>query len=136
MARLPKIQAVLVRFDGSYKDYEFKTNLDLAINDIVRCDTSIGVSVGRVYQVKPNPTAAATRWVIDQIETKTYDVKTHRERVQKFEALVELKKKMEKRRKQIEDVDVYRQLAEGDDEMKLLLAEYETAQQLAYVEEA
>lgn len=115
-----------VQFINSYsagyntRVYDFKTDIEeLQEGDIVVVDTANGLSVAEVVGFKEK-SHMATKWVIQKV-----DVEAHEERLARIERIEELKKKMEKRRKQLHDVEVYQQLAASDDQMAALLAEYD-----------
>lgn len=109
----------LVKFDGSYKDYAFKTDLELQGGDTVVCDTTHGLSIGKVVGFQDSSNLA-TKWILCKV-----DLEKHEERIKKEKKLKEIKKKMDLRRKQHEEITFYKMIAEKDEEMANLLKEYE-----------
>lgn len=106
----------VIQFPSGYKNYHFKNHVeDLSIGDQVVCDTVQGLSVGRVTGFKDS-SAQATKWIVQKI-----DLVEHAARVEKQKQVDALKKKMEQRRKEIQDVQVYALLAQTDPEMANML---------------
>lgn len=114
------MKGAVIKFEGNYKQYEFKTDLDLKKGDLVVCDTSIGYSVGEVINLLEEITNKATKWLVCKV-----DLENHKARLVKEAKLKDLKAKMEKRRKQLQDIQVYELLAKDDPEMASLLVEFQ-----------
>lgn len=109
----------VVEFESGYKSYEFKTDIeDLHVGDYVVVDTSSGINVARVVEIK-DYSNKATKWVIQKL-----DMTKHQERLEKEKKLKEIQAKMEARRKQLQELEIYRLLAKEDAEMAKLLEEY------------
>jgi hypothetical protein len=108
----------VIEFPSGYKNYYFKNPIeDLEVGDYVVCDTSGGYSVGKVIGFKDS-SAQATKFIVQRV-----DLAAHQERVEKQKKIDELKRQMEKRRKEIEDIQVYSLLAQADPEMATMLNE-------------
>lgn len=109
----------VVQFPSGYKDYHFINPFgdELQKGDQVVCDTVRGLSVGEVTGFNRS-SAQATKHIVQVI-----DLSAHNERVERKKKLDELHKKMEKRRKEIQDVQVYHLLAQADPEMAEMLSQ-------------
>jgi len=114
---------VAVQFPSSSREYSFKTNLNLNVGDQVVVDTSNNGAAIAVVSSTDGNYGKATRWVIQKI-----DMKEHRERIVKEAKLLALREKLEVRRSQIEDINVYEQYAKHDPKMFELWNEYVTLQ--------
>ncbi|GIN22518.1 hypothetical protein [Siminovitchia fordii] len=101
------------------RTYYFKTDLNLSIGDLIVVDTARGYQLGEVVEVDANPRINVLKWVVDKV-----DKSRHKERLKKEAKLKEIKSKMDKRRKELEDIHLYQILAEKDDAMRDLLQEY------------
>jgi len=113
-------QIVIVQFDSGYKQYDFKSDIEgLQVNDKVVVDTAMGYSVGTVVGFK-DVSKAATKWVIQKV-----DLDGHTTRLEKEKKMAELKLKMEKRRKELQEIEIYQILAKEDEGMAELLKEYQ-----------
>lgn len=116
MAKIAK-----VTIDGNYtsKRYNFQTtDTLLEEGDKVVVDTANGLIVG-TFQGYAEGTVNATKWIIQKI-----NLIEHLERVEKENKLKELKKKMEARRKKVQELEIYEILADKDSDMAELLADY------------
>lgn len=113
---------VEVKYNTSYNTYEFMTDLEIAKGDTVVCDSSNGFQVAKVLKVSDEPInhRKVHKWIVDKV-----NVEAHNERMSKEKKLKELRQKMEQRRKKIETIQVYRLLAQEDEEMASLLKELE-----------
>lgn len=108
----------VVRFEGNTKQYDFKTDIEgLDAGDKVVVDTSIGFSIAKVHSIK-DVSKAATKWVVQKVDLAGHQVRLEKEK--KFQGI---KDKMETRRKELEEVNIYRILAKEDEGMALLLKE-------------
>lgn len=87
------IQIVSIEFEGTSTLYDFKTDLNLEIGDLVVCDTSCGYFLGTVADIKGR-SDKATKWIVDKV-----DLKAHEERLAKERKLKELKRLMDERLK-------------------------------------
>jgi hypothetical protein len=119
------ISTVGVKFlqGNTYSTYSFFTDLELAPEDIVVVDTSNGPALARVDMMEKGINPKATKWVIDRVDMEAHEYRMAREKMEK-----ELRKQLEKRRKELTDIEVYKQLAEKDEEMKTLLEAYQQVQ--------
>lgn len=115
------MKIVGVAFPGGYgtpKIYSFRTDLDLSVGDTVVCDTANGLTIGTVSDLEGNE-PKATKWIVQRV-----DLDAHKKRLEKEKALNAIKKKMDERRKQLQDIQIYQLLAQTDPEMKTLLEQY------------
>ncbi|GEM_PF-5762576 len=108
-----------IDFKFAAKTYYFKNDLDLSIGDLVVVDTVQGYQLGKVTEVNANPKINVLKWVVDKVNKSR-----HQERLKKEAKLKEIKSKMDKRRKELEDIHLYQILAEKDDAMRDLLQDY------------
>lgn len=111
---------VIVEFNSSYKQYEFKNDIEgLEVGDIVVVDAAPGISIGTVTSFKDD-SKVAMKWVIQKV-----DLVAHNERLAREKKLVEIKAKMELRRKKLQEIEIYQILAKEDKDMAALLEEYQ-----------
>lgn len=119
---------VNVNFDSSspftspsFKSYQFATDIeDLKAGDKVVVDTRNGLTIAQVEGYsEPNPALKDFKWVVQKIDTET-----HEKRLEKQRQLAAVKRKMESRRKQLEEVQIFALLAKEDPSMKELFEEY------------
>lgn len=114
---MKKTNIAVVSFDSG-RDYDFKNDIEvLAIGDMVVVDTVNGVAVATVVGIK-DISKTATKWVIQKV-----DLDAHKARLAQDKIVIELKAKMEARRKELEEVNIYRILAKEDNSMAELLAQ-------------
>jgi hypothetical protein len=102
--------------------YYFKTDIkDLKEGDIVVVDSRGVFTIAKV--VKTNPTLNSSfevrKWVIDKINTTNYEI-----RIKKEKRLKEIKKKMDQRKKELQEIQIFELLAKDDEEMRVLLEEF------------
>lgn len=115
---------VSVKFESySYaKAYHFLSDIEeLAVGDTVVTDTTRGLQVGTVTSVSDTPSSKATKYIVQKV-----DMVKHEERKAKAKQQAELKKKMEARRKQLQENEIYRILAKEDEEMAKMLEEFDS----------
>jgi len=110
----------VVKFQGTSKHYHFITDLDLQEGDTVVCDTAVGITVAAVIRIEEEVSSLATKWIIDKV-----DIDTHKRRMELEAKKKDIKAKMEKRRKKLEDIAVFAILAKEDSDMAELLKEYQ-----------
>lgn len=112
------VNVAVVQFPSGYKNYHFKNDIvELSVGDTVVCDTVNGLAIGQVVGFE-DASAQATKWIVQKV-----DMEKHKERVAKQKRIDELKKKMEQRRKELQDIQIYMLLAKEDEAMKGLLDE-------------
>lgn len=122
------ITSVSVRFleGNTHKSYDFKTDMELLPNDIVVVETQYNdYSLARVEMMHKHMSGKATKWVIDKVDTAGHEARRALEA-----AMKETKQAMERRRRAIEDEQVYKKLAEQDPEMKELLERHNQLKQV------
>lgn len=113
-------------YTGQYsgKDYGFKAVDDkYEAGDFVVVDAANLLQVAKVTKVDDwTPESKATKYVVGKVE-----VAEHMERVKNDKKVAELKKKIEKRAKELQTIQMYELLAASDSEMRALLDEYKAA---------
>lgn len=110
---------VAVDFNSAFSNklYHFKCDIEgIDVGDKVVVDTANGLAVAEVAKVITEGSNKATKWVVDKI-----DMSAHEARLEKQKKLEELKEKMEQRRKEIQEFEIYRILAKEDEEMAELV---------------
>ncbi|MBZ9622947.1 hypothetical protein G9F71_008775 [Clostridium sp. FP2] len=110
----------VVKFPNTSKQYHFMTDLDLETGDMVVCDTAVGVTVAIVTRLEEEVSSLATKWIIGKV-----DMAAHTKRMELEAKKKDIKAKMEKRRKKLEDIAVFSILAKEDPDMAELLKEYQ-----------
>lgn len=111
-------KTVIVKHPNNYKEFAFKTDLDLQKDDLVVCDTVVGYALGTVVAVDQE--LPATKWIVAKV-----DLSAHLERAETEQKIKELRNKMVTRRKVIEEKEIYKMLAEKDIEMASMIEEFE-----------
>lgn len=114
------MKTAYIKFKNNNVLYAFKTDLDLVFGQVVVCDTVNGYIVGTVSDISDDVDKKAKKWIVDVV-----DVRKHERRLKLEKKKDQIKKKLEDRRKQLQDISVYKILAEKDIEMSKLLKEYE-----------
>ena len=122
-----------VFFPDNYynKKYNFITDIEgLEQDDVVVVDTRNGLALATFFEYDElgfGETGAKkpTKWIIQKV-----DLEKHLARVEAAEKAEELKRAMEEKRKQTQELEVYRILAEKDPEMKKMIEEFEKLQEL------
>lgn len=118
---------VTVQYAGNYRHYDFKYEaavMDIRQGDKVVVESSTGLGVAEVTMVvklavnEAWPTKVKA-WVVQRIYIEPHEIRKNRAKLAE-----ELKKKMEARRKEIQDATIYEDLAAKDEEMAKLLQEY------------
>jgi hypothetical protein len=120
------VKAVRVVFPdrpaGKYAsgEYDFRTDLDLNVGDLVVCDVCYQgencYTNGRVIRVMEQPSTKAVKWVVQKI-----DLEAHMKRLELQSRIAAVKAKMERRRKELQDIEIYKELAQHDEEMSGML---------------
>lgn len=118
-----KLQSVNELQTFTSKDYNFLTDMDdLKVGDIVVADTKMGLTLGKVTLIQDSGiNINATAWIITKV-----DVEALKERKEKAIKLQRLQESMVERKKVIEQRNTFQALAENDEEMAKLLAEYDS----------
>lgn len=109
----------VVRFINAYTgtSYSFLNDIaDLEVGDLVVVDTSNGYGLAKVESFKATD-IKAKKWIVQQV-----DVAAHKARLEKQTQIKSIRAKLEQRRKQIQDVQVYALLAQNDPEMAEMLS--------------
>lgn len=113
------------------KKYNFLTDIQgLKVGDKLVVDTQNGVTIAEFVAYDAlgfgeTGVKTPTKWIIQKI-----DMEAHEVRIKAAKDLEKLKVQMEARRKQAEEISIYRILAKEDPEMAKLLTEYEKAQEV------
>jgi hypothetical protein len=118
-----KVASVKYLDNNSYgQSYDFFTDIeDLKIGDTVVVDSKYGLGLAKVELVMQQPQCTKdNKWVVQKV-----DLTAHEARLVKAQKLADIKRKMESRRKKLEEKAIYKMMAETDPEMAALLAEYE-----------
>lgn len=92
---------------------------DIAVGDLVVIKQTYGMAVAIVEEILEGDNFTVQREVVTKVNTDAFN-----NRVRIREQAAELKAKMEERAKQLQDVVLYKTLAESDPAMKELLNEY------------
>ena len=88
-----KVTIAGVKFQDAHSPYNFYTNLDLQVGDVVVCDTAIGLSVGVVSGVNiQNLRFKPSKWIVDQVNMDSYMVRRA------------LEEELEKAKKELEEL--------------------------------
>ncbi|MCY7861080.1 hypothetical protein [Bacillus haynesii] len=113
-------RVAVVKFDSGYKSYDFKNDIkEIELGDKAVVKTSLGFTVGNVVDFKLE-SRLASEWVIQRVDTESYE-----NRLQKEKRKKELKALMERRSKELEELEAYKKLGENDNTMSDLVKEYE-----------
>lgn len=112
-----------VKFDNTpiAKEYVFASFIDVHIGDAVVVDTQNGFTIGTVSgldKTLPKGVASVLREVVDIIDFSAFYA-----RKEKAEKIKTLKKEMDERVKELQDIAVYELLAEKDEELGRMLKE-------------
>lgn len=116
------LNAVRVRISGEAKS---TTHLyanfepDIKLGDLVVVKQTYGMAVAIVEEILEGDNFTVQREVVTKINTEAFN-----NRVKIREQAAELKTKMEERARQLQDVVLYKTLAETDPDMKELLNKY------------
>lgn len=114
------LKTATVKYKTSYQEYDFITDLKLKQGDYVVTDSANGYNVAEVIEIK-ELTNKSKRWIVCKI-----DVTAHKEKMKKEQEIKKVRDKLEKRRKQVEETEIYKMLAQKDVEMAKLLEEYDS----------
>ena len=109
------------------KTYDY-ANFDphLCVGDICMVKTANhGFGLAKVMEIVDQNDIATPREVVASIDTSAYD-----ERVAKRDKAAELKVKMQERVKQLQDIALYKMMAENDSTMSELLNEYQAVSEM------
>jgi predicted GTPase len=114
---------VSVQFqDNPFKSYQFLTDIEgLQQGDLVVVDTRNGFAIAQIegYEEIEKPGLKELKWVVQKV-----DLTAHQERMEKQRRLNALKRKMESRKKQLEEFQIFALLAKEDEVMKEMLEEF------------
>lgn len=113
------IKTVAVRFSMAGQDYHYLTDLEVEVGEKVIVDSlSDGYVTVRVTKVFEGVQAKATKFVVNTIDDKDY-----LERLSKDKKRQDIIAKLEKKKKEIEQMAIYDYLANHDSEAASLLSE-------------
>jgi hypothetical protein len=107
------------KFKDNPKQYVFKCYDAVQLGDLVVVDTALGFNVVTVTEIEPKDIVLPTgqlREVVQVVDMTPYNI-----RKAKAEELKELKKKMDKKVKELQDLAIYEMLAEKDPELREML---------------
>ena len=111
------------KFEAPSKEYTYMTDLDLVEGDRVVVEANDEYKVVTVVSVRgltANQRSRATKWVVCKV-----DISAHEERLRKAAIAQEIRNKLQERRSQYEELQIYRQLAAHDPEIAKLMQELE-----------
>lgn len=117
------LEYVMVRFDDGDgiigKLYSFKTLIEVEKGDTVVVDTVNGLKLVTVVLISPKVLPEATKYVVAKVDLEEHKamLETHKE-AEKIKAL------MERRKQELEEMQVYEELAKHDKEIAKLLEDY------------
>lgn len=114
-----------VKFKNNPKQYAFNCYEELQVGDLVVVDTQYGFSIGEVSElnitISNNLPLGELREVVNKVDTTAFF-----ERKARAERMKELKKKMDKRVKELQNIAVYEVLAKEDPDLADMLAEFKS----------
>ncbi len=121
------MKSILVCFKEQDLSYAFFCDIEVFIGDIVvvNCAGRSAVEgfataiVSQVRGLTEQQTKSATKWVVSKVDIKSFEQKLKEE-----ELKIEILNKLEQKREEIDKIEVYKNLAATDDEVKTLLEEY------------
>ncbi|WP_353856765.1 hypothetical protein [Bacillus sp. Bos-x628] len=119
-----KTNIVYVKFENNDygKEYAFRNDIeDLAVDDKVVLDTQYGFAVGTVMDIQDEEPKHVN---VNKFVVQKIDISQHESRLEHFALVEKVKAKMEKRRKELEEINIFAILAKEDEEMKTLLDQY------------
>ena len=112
-----------VRFESNpFKTYQFLTDIeDLKESDQLVVDTRNGLTVAQFesYSDTKKPGLTNLKWIVEKI-----DLERHEKRMENERRLNAIKRKMESRRKELEEIQLFALLAKEDESMKSLYEEF------------
>lgn len=109
------------KFKSNEKQYNFKCYDAVKVGDVVVVDTQYGFNVATVTEIEPttkNLPLGELKEVVAVVDTTAFN-----ERREKAERTKELKKKMDKKVKELQNIAIYEMLAEKDPELREMLEE-------------
>lgn len=120
MSHIPTPKYCIVQFSSSCKQYTYMTDLDLAPDDLVVVESpSDGFVVVKVVETRgltPGQMSRATKWVVQKIDVTDYLKKVERAKIAQ-----EVRNRLNARKDQLQELFIYKQLAESDPQMAKLL---------------
>lgn len=123
--------AVVEYLTHNIKQYEFKTDIeDLQEGDVVVVDSALGLGLASFieYREAPKYKGDGWKWIIQRV-----DLTAHKARIAAEQRMQELQKAIEKRAAELKKEREYRQLAEGDEHLTVLLDELDAIRKGAQV---
>lgn len=125
------LRTISVEFPGNgRKSYDFISDDEsIKDGDTVVCDTRNGLTVGKVVCTLKGTSPQAEKWIVDTVDLTSFE-----KRKQQAAKAAELLNAMEQRRKGLEQIAVYKMMAEQDPEMKKMYTEYAEIMGLTYDE--
>lgn len=112
-------KVVGVKFQGNSQVYDFFTDLDLQVDDLVVCDTAIGFSTAKVAIIRDNASQICRKWIVQKI-----DIVAHKARLEHQKAIDQLMQQMNARKVEIERTMTFQILAKEDKQMAELFDQY------------
>ncbi len=97
---------------------------DIAVGDIVLCDTVNGISVAKVvviHETNPNEKVKITKEIICKV-----DINAFIKRKETRKRAIELKERMNKRIKELQDITMFEMMAKTDETLSKMLEEFKS----------
>ena len=119
-----KRSIVNVVFKTATREYSYLTDLDLSEGDYVVVDTPNGFEVVKVVGTRgitSNQCAKASKWIVQKIDVTDYEAKKATRVI-----IQEIKNKLKQRKDDMEEIMLYKKLANTDPEIGALIKELES----------
>lgn len=112
-----KVNYVKVKFELTNNLYAYKSFIDLEVGDLVVVHVNDRIDLATVAEIDASEEKAG-KFVICKV-----DLNTHKSRYDKYIQQEQILKKLEKKYRESDKLNIYRKLAETDEEAKALLGE-------------
>ena len=112
------ITTAYVEFNPCGKEYAYKTDLDLKQGDLVVVKVKFEFKLVEVTKVEEKVNPKATAWIVDKVNLESFEQRQKEEERKK-----EIKEQLNEAKKKMDELLVYKMLADTDPEMKKLLDE-------------
>jgi hypothetical protein len=119
-----EIKYAVVKFHESSKEYTYRTDLDLEKGDLVVVSSPhSGYAVVTVIDVSgltQSQRSMATKWIVQKV-----DITEHLARLERQKLAQEIRNKLQSKKEQVEELLIYKRLAESDPSINALLKQLE-----------
>ena len=115
-----KTYAIKVMFDGTYKEYCYKSFEKLEVGDFVVVQARDSIALAKVTAIDCED-SNATKFVICKINFDSVD-----KLIKKYNEQKAIEEKIEKRYREVSKMNLYKKLAESDEEIRELVKELES----------